>query len=177
MSDAPGMYRSQMELRPHDPSWRDWFAEEAVRIMTVLGGVALRIEHVGSTAVPDLLAKPIIDICVIVANTADFERCIEPVVGLGYVYRGQHGDDPLRRYFVLERDGKRVAQLHVWAAESPSWKETVAFRDLLRNRADLRAAYTREKLRVAEAVGWKKGEYSIQKGPFIKAIIETEQLS
>jgi GrpB-like predicted nucleotidyltransferase (UPF0157 family) len=170
------MFRTEMKLLPHDPLWRDWFTTEAERLMSVLDGVALRIEHVGSTAVPDLLAKPIIDIAVIVASSDDFERCVEPVVGLGYEYRGQHGEDPLRRYFVLERASKRLAQLHLCADESPSWRHAVAFRDLLRTRADLRTAYAREKMRVAEAVGWNKGEYSIQKGPFIKAILEAEKL-
>ena len=168
------MFRSRVELLPHDPSWRDWFAQEAERITSVLGDVVLRIEHVGSTAVPELLAKPIIDIAIIVANPDDFERCVQPLIGLGYIYRGQNGDDSLRRYFVLEMDDRRVAQLHLWAGESPSWRQAVAFRDLLRTRADIRSAYTREKLHVAEAVGWSKGEYSVRKGPFIKAIIETE---
>jgi GrpB-like predicted nucleotidyltransferase (UPF0157 family) len=170
------MLRSEMRLLPHDPGWRAWFERESSRITSVLGALALRVEHVGSTAVPDLIAKPIIDIGVIVARPGDFERCIEPLVGLGYEYRGQHGDDPLRRYFVLDQNGRRLAQLHVWADESPSWREAVAFRDLLRSRADVRTAYAHEKERVARAVGWDKSEYSIRKGTFIRGVIEAEGL-
>jgi GrpB-like predicted nucleotidyltransferase (UPF0157 family) len=170
------MFRSQMRLLPHDPSWRAWFEREARRITSALGALALRVEHVGSTAVPDLIAKPIVDIAVIVARAEDFEACIEPLVGLGYEYQGQNGDDPLRRYFVLEQKGRRMAQVHVCARESRTWREALAFRDLLRSRADVRAAYAREKTRVAEAVGWDKSEYSIQKGPFIRAVIAAEGL-
>lgn len=165
------MERTRMVLLPHDPAWRDWFRAESIRIGEALPELALRIEHIGSTSVPDLIAKPIVDIAIITRTIGDAERCAPPLTALGYEYRGQHGDDLLRRYLVLEQGGRRVAQLHVWAEESPSWREALRFRDLLRTRAELRAAYAAEKLRVAEAVGWDKAEYSIRKGPFIEAML------
>lgn len=172
MVEGPGVLRSQMRLVPHDPSWAEWFATESTRLRQALGSLALRIEHVGSTAVPDLLAKPIIDICVVVASAADFESCVEPLAQVGYAYRGQHGEDELRRYFVLERGERRIAQLHLYTLDAPAWQAQVRFRDLLRDREELRGAYAREKMRVAEAVGWDKGEYSVQKGPFIEEVLK-----
>lgn len=173
-TDDPGMLRSGMRLVPHDPSWAEWFAAEAARLRAALGSLALRIEHVGSTAVPDLLAKPVIDICVVVATPAAFTSAVDPLARLGYRHRGQHGDDPLRSYFVLDREERRVAQLHMYAEEAPAWQVQVRFRDLLCAHADLRRAYEREKLRVAEAVGWDKSAYAVRKGPFIEALLEAE---
>lgn len=163
-----------MRLAPHHPSWGRWFEAECRRILDALRGIVLRVEHVGSTAVPDLVAKPIIDIAATVPGEEDFERCVGPMAGLGYEYRGQHGDDPLRRYFVLERSGRRVAQLHLWTEGAVGWREAVAFRNLLRERPDLRAAYAAEKLRVAEEVGWDKRVYSLRKGPFIESLLQEE---
>lgn len=165
------MVRSRMVLVPHDPAWIEWYEAESVRLRRVLDDIGLEFEHIGSTAVPGLIAKPVIDLAVVVASTDDFDRCVAPLESLGYRYRGQHGDDALRRYFVLEQEGMRVAQLHVWAAHSPSWREALAFRDLLRSRADLRAAYAGEKLRVAEAVRWDKSRYSVRKGTFIEGVL------
>lgn len=140
-----------------------------------LSALALQIDHIGSTAVPGLIAKPIIDISVVTRSIDDAESCRPLLEGIGYRYRGQHGDDPLRRYFVRDQGSKRIAQVHVWAAESPSWRAALRFRDLLRNRPDLRAAYAKEKRRAAESVGWDKAKYSIEKGPFIEAILAADR--
>lgn len=176
MHDSPGMYPSRLLLLPHDPAWANWFAAESARMRCALVDTALAVEHIGSTAVPELLAKPIIDIAVIVANIDDFERSIEPLSRLGYRHRGQHGEDALRRYFVLEREGRRVAQLHMWAAQSAAWRVALAFRDLLRSRADLRAAYAAEKVRLAEAVSGDKRAYAARKEPFVTALLESAGL-
>lgn len=127
-----------------------------------------RIEHVGSTSVPGLLAKPIVDLLLVAPGLDDLDRCVAPLEALGWVHRGPYGDDPLRRYFVLDRCGRRMAQLHAWPEEAPAWRDMLRFRDLLRGSADLRAAYEREKLRVAEEVGWDKRAYSVAKGAFIE---------
>lgn len=172
--NQPGMDRARLVLMPHQPIWDAWYQDESVRIAKALDGIAIRIEHIGSTSVPNLLAKPIIDICVVVPESDDFERCVPPLTDLGYAYRGQNGDDPLRRYFVLDRGGLRVAQLHLWAEPATSWRTDLAFRDLLRARPDLRTAYANEKLRVAEEVNWDKRAYSEAKAPFISALMDRE---
>lgn len=177
MGSEPGMIRSELRLLPHDPSWAEWFVQEATRLREALGPLSLHIEHVGSTAIPDLVAKPIVDICVVIARTDDFEACVGPLTDLGYRYRGQHGDDVLRRYFVLERGRKRIAQLHLYTVDAPAWRAQVRFRNLLHVKPDLREAYAREKVRAAEAVEWDKGEYSLQKGTFIEALLKTEGLT
>lgn len=163
-----------MRLACHDPSWIDGFRAESQRARGVLAGVLLGVEHIGSTAVPDLIAKPVLDIGIRVGGVADFEACVAPMESLGYTYRGRNGEDPLRRYFVLEEEGVRFVQVHVWSEAARAWREALMFRDLLRERADLRSAYSAEKRRVAEAVNWDNGRYAIEKGPFIEELRESE---
>ena len=172
--ESPGMDRSRLHLVPHDASWSAWYLSESARIGAALGDLALRIDHIGSTAVPGLIAKPIIDIAIVTQDIDGAERCGPRLEPLGYRYRGQHGDDPLRRYLVLDQGIRRIAQVHVWAAESPAWRATLGFRDLLRTRPDVRSDYAREKLRAAQAVGWDKAKYSIEKGSFIEGVLTQE---
>src|SRR5919202_11520 len=106
--------RRRLELVPYDPAWPAAFAREATRLATALGAHATRIEHVGSTSVPHLLAKPVIDIAVAVTSEAAADACVEPLSAHGYEYRGLHGDDPARRYYVLDRDGRRLVQIHLY---------------------------------------------------------------
>lgn len=167
---AVGMPHGRLVLAEHDPAWARAFEAEAAAIREALGERVLAVEHVGSTSVPGLLAKPIVDIAVAVGSVRDAEAAVAPLEARGYAHRGMHGDDPLRRYFVLDRDGRRVFQLHLWILPAAGWERHLAFRDLLRARPDLADAYAREKRRVAEAVGWDKGAYSLAKGPFIERI-------
>lgn len=166
-----GLPRGELHLVPSAPEWPSIFAAERERIGAALGPLALRIEHIGSTAVPGLLAKPIIDAALAVGSPPDADSCIAPLQGLGYEYRGRHGEDPSRRYYVLERDGRRLFQLHLWILPTRAWERHLTFRDLLRARPDLADAYAEEKLRVAEQVGWNKGEYAVAKGPFIEELM------
>lgn len=167
-----GMVPSRMVLTLAHERWARFFDAEAARLGAALCGLSPIIEHVGSTAVPGLLAKPIVDVGVVVGDVEDFAVAVAPLQALGYRDRGQNGDDLMRRYFVLEVDGRRVAQLHLWARAASAWREAVAFRDLLRTRADLREAYAVEKRRVAAAVGWRKGDYAVAKGAFVQELLD-----
>ncbi len=160
-----------LRLVPYDPSWPERFQREAARLHKAIGQWATAIEHVGSTAVPGLLAKPVIDIAVAVASEADADACVAPATALGYEYRGLHGDDPRRRYYVLNEDGRRLAHLHLYILPARAWTELLAFRDALRTTPQLAAAYAREKRRVADEVQWDKAAYSLAKGPFISAAL------
>lgn len=167
MDGGVGMPHGRLVLAEHDPAWARAFAVEAAAIRAALGDLVVAVEHIGSTAVPGLLAKPVVDIGVAVPSVAAAEAAVAPLEARGYEHRGMHGDDPARRYFVLDREGRRVFQLHLWIVPTPAWERHLAFRDLLRARPDLADAYAEEKRRVAEATGWDKGAYSLAKGPFI----------
>jgi GrpB-like predicted nucleotidyltransferase (UPF0157 family) len=163
-----------LKLVPYDHTWPALCEAAAARLTAALGTRAQSIEHIGSTSVPGLLAKPVIDIGVAVSSADEAEACVAPLQTLGYEYRGMHGDDPARRYFVLDGEGRRRVQIHMWILPAAGWERHLRFRDLLRARPDLAAAYAREKLRVAEAAGWDKAAYSVAKGPFIEALLRGE---
>ncbi|HEV2735397.1 MAG TPA: GrpB family protein [Longimicrobiaceae bacterium] len=156
---------------PWDPEWPARFAAEAARIRAALGVHAHVVEHVGSTAVPGLAGKPVLDLGIAVPDEAAADACVAPLVALGYAYRGPYGDDPRRRYYVRDAGGERVAQIHLYVLPAAAWDEKLAFRDALRADPALREAYAAEKLRVADAVAWDKGAYSVAKGPFVERVL------
>jgi GrpB-like predicted nucleotidyltransferase (UPF0157 family) len=157
-----------LRLVAYDPAWPERFEAEAGRLRAALGGLASAVEHVGSTAVPGLAGKPVLDIAITVASEAAADACIAPLAGLGHAYRGAYGDDPRRRYYVRDADGRRVAQIHLYILPAAAWDEKLAFRDALRADPALAAAYSAEKHRVAGEVAWDKAAYAIAKGPFVE---------
>ena len=161
-----------LRLVPYDRAWPARFAAEADRLRLALSTTAVAIEHVGSTAVHGLDGKPVLDIAIAVATEADADVCIGPMQALGYHYRGPHGDDPRRRYYVRDDDtGERLVHVHLYVLPALAWQEKLAFRDALRADPELAAAYAAEKYRVAQRVGWDKGAYSLAKGPFVQRLL------
>jgi GrpB-like predicted nucleotidyltransferase (UPF0157 family) len=126
---------------PYDAAWPGMFAAERDRLVAALGDVAARIDHVGSTAVPGLAAKPWIDIQVAVRRMRPWDAYRDPLLALGYAH---HPDDDDHEFF-----DRRPYHVHV-CAEGGDWaRRHIAFRDLLRRDATARAAYQEEKLRLA----------------------------
>jgi len=158
-------------VMPYDPSWADRYEVERARIVAVLGPTALRVAHVGSTAVVGLDAKPVIDILVSVESIRDesvFRPALEP---LGYERR-EDVALPDDAYFVLNEDGVRVAQLHVCESGGTIEREHLAFRDKLRSDADLRERYARLKRELAERYPDDRLAYTAAKAPFIRAVLD-----
>ena len=93
---------SKLRLVEHDGTWAARFADEAARLRGSIAAHGLAIEHVGSTAVPGLAGKPVLDVAIAVSSESSADACIAPLEALGYRYRGPHGDDPDRRYYVRE---------------------------------------------------------------------------
>lgn len=160
-----------LKLAPHDGSWSARFEAEAEHVRAALGAMPLRIEHVGNTAVPGLAGKPVLDVAVAVSSDAAASACIAPLQALGYEYRGPHGDDPRRRYYVRDKRGARAVQLHLYVLPAPAWDAKLAFRDALRADPSLATAYAMEKYRVADAVGWDKSAYALTKGAFVERVL------
>jgi GrpB-like predicted nucleotidyltransferase (UPF0157 family) len=143
------------ELRPlsapilivdYDPAWPQLFNEEAARIRTALEDVALTIEHVGSTSVPGLAAKPKIDILLVVPDSADEARYVPSLEAAGFVLRIREPDWYEHRVF--KGPGTDI-NLHVFSANCPEIERMLSFRDWLRNNADDRLLYERTKRHLA----------------------------
>ena len=160
-----------LQIVPYDPAWPARFEAEAARLQLALGATVAVIEHVGSTAVPGLAGKPVLDVAIAVRSEAAAEACIAPLEALGYEYRGPYGKDPRRRYYGRDVGGVRVSQIHLYVLPAAGWEEKLAFRDALRSDSALSAAYAAEKYRVAEAVGWDKEAYAVAKGPFVQRVL------
>jgi putative glutamine amidotransferase len=127
-------------LADPDPAWPAAFEAEAERIRAALGDVAVRVEHVGSTAVPGLTAKPIIDIQVSVDAMAPRDRFVEPLVELGYRFVADPTDVE-HEFLSRDVDGVRTHQIHVCPAGSEWERRHLRFRDHLRTHPDDAAAY------------------------------------
>lgn len=126
---------------PYDAAWPGMFAAERNRLAASLGEVAVRIDHVGSTAVPGLAAKPWIDIQVEVRRMLPRDAYRDLLLALRYVH---HPDDDDHEFF-----DRRPYHVHVCAAGGDWARRHLAFRDLLRRDPAARAAYQSEKLRLA----------------------------
>ena len=97
-----GLQRGSVKLFPYSVEWQSLFAEEERVLRASIGTYVMDIQHVGSTAIPGLEAKPIIDIAVAVRRLEDVERCIKPLECLGYEYRADEGHPG--RFFFAEKE-------------------------------------------------------------------------
>jgi GrpB-like predicted nucleotidyltransferase (UPF0157 family) len=160
----------QVVVVPYDPAWPELFRQQAARLRCALGDVAVRIDHIGSTAVPGLAAKPIIDVQVSVASFEPLDAFRDPLEALGYVFRPDNSERT-KRYF-REPPGARRTHLHV--RRHGSWNEQFAllFRDYLRADPAAAARYAELKLRLARQCGDDRRGYVEAKVPFIWATIQ-----
>src|SRR5919201_2177405 len=126
MSGSLGLEPGAVRLVPYDPAWPTLFAEESARLTASIGGLALRLEHVGSTAVPGLLAKPVLDILAGFPPESEVEPYVAALVRAGYVHRGEQGI-PGREFF--RRGTPRAYHVHLAVQHSSFWREHLAFRD------------------------------------------------
>jgi GrpB-like predicted nucleotidyltransferase (UPF0157 family) len=140
-------------------------------IRAALGRDAVGVEHVGSTAVPGLLAKPICDVAVATAADADRERIVATLERLGFEFRGDAGDQG-GLIFVLEtRPRHRVAHVHVVDHDDPQWVRYLAFRDLLKANVRVREEYADLKRTLAEQFAGDRKAYTAGKVAFVDAAL------
>ena len=164
----PQVIGGPIELVDYDPAWPDLFAREAGRIAAALGEGAHRIEHVGSTAVPGLAAKPILDILLAVADSADEDRYVDALSAAGYVLRIREPDWYQHR---MLKGASPIVNLHVFSEGCPEIERMLLLRDWIRsNKADC-ALYERTKRELAQGE-WKYIQnYADAKGAVVEEII------
>ncbi len=151
----------------YDPEWPRLYEAEAKRLRAQLGPVALRLEHVGSTAVPGLKAKDVVDIQLSVTALEPMAPYRQPLERLGYEYVVTEPED--HRFFRLERAGRRLCNLHVCQAGGEWERRHLAFRDHLRGHPEAAAAYERHKLELAPHFDIAN-DYAEAKEPFIRRL-------
>ena len=157
-------------LVEYDPEWPAEFAREHKRIVEALGSLAKGIEHYGSTAVPGMRAKPIIDVLVGVLPFEDWRACKLPMERLGYDYAANAGV-PGHHIFGRGRDAtERTHLVHIVKFMGEGWRENLALRDALRTDENLRTAYAAEKAQAAAAAPEGRAKYNELKAVFINKI-------
>ena len=167
---APDPRAEPVEVAEYDPAWPVLFERERGLIAGALGDLVDAIEHVGSTAVPGLGAKPVIDLMIGVRDLADGERCVGPLEGLGYEYKGEYGI-PGRLYFRKLTKGRRSHQIHMVESVSDLWERHLLFRDYLREHPDEAEAYYELKIRLAAEFRTDRDGYTEAKTRFIEAAL------
>lgn len=159
------MPSERVELVDHDSRWAELFEEERERLIGVFDGRAVGIEHIGSTSVPELCAKPIVDVLVGLRELELTDAQIAAMERLGYEYLGEHGL-PGRLFF---RKEPRTHHVHVVEHGRDHWERHLTFREALRGDPEERRRYDELKRRVA-AEGHPPEVYAELKTPFIRAV-------
>jgi GrpB-like predicted nucleotidyltransferase (UPF0157 family) len=162
---AGGLERRTVVIADYDPAWPERFAAERERIRAALGPQALRIEHIGSTSVPGLAAKPIVDILVGVADPDDAAALDPALAAAGYELRVL---EPGHRMF---RTPAHDVHVHVWRDDGPEVARYLAFRDRLRSSPEDRAAYESRKRELAAREWEEMNFYAEAKSDVVEAII------
>lgn len=143
----PKKLNGKIELRYYDPQWPTLYAREEARIRDALGARALRIEHAGSTSVPGLAAKPIIDIVLVVADAGDETSYVPPLEAKGYILRIREPDWFEHRLF---KGPDTDVNLHVFSEGCTEVDRMLRFRDWLRTHPEDRDLYAKTKRDLAQ---------------------------
>jgi GrpB-like predicted nucleotidyltransferase (UPF0157 family) len=150
------------------------FDQLAAELRGALGERAVAVEHVGSTAVLGLVAKPILDLAVGLASTTDPDHVIPAIERLGCQFRGDKGDTGGLLFVLEDRPAHRIAHVHVVPYGSEKWRQYLAFRDRLRIDPDARACYAEVKRRLGEQFASGRQAYTAGKAAFVAGLLSAD---
>jgi GrpB-like predicted nucleotidyltransferase (UPF0157 family) len=169
-----GLAYGQVRLVDSDSAWPRAFERLAAELRTALGELAVAVEHVGSTAVPGLVAKPILDLVVGLAPATDSDRVILAIERLGYQFRGDKGDTGGLLFVLENRPAHRIAHVHVVPHGGERWRQYLVFRDRLRIDPDARAAYADVKRSLGEQFAGDRQAYTAGKEAFVAGLLSED---
>jgi GrpB-like predicted nucleotidyltransferase (UPF0157 family) len=160
----------KIEVVPHNPRWRDAFEAEAEEVAAALGGNVVAVHHIGSTAIPNIHAKPVIDLLVEVRDVAEVDGRSPAMESLGYEAMGEYGI-PGRRFFRKDsREGVRTHNVHAFEAGSSEVERHLAFRDYMIAHPSEAQSYGELKRRLAEEHPQSPEGYMDGKDGFIREV-------
>ena len=165
-----GLQRGVVQVVPYNPLWTSSFQEESTRLAQVLGSLAVDIQHIGSTSVPGLAAKPILDIGIAVAQDTDIASCVPFLESLGYSYRGDRGASE-GHFFDQGSEQQLTHYLHMLLISNPSWQNYLRFRDYLIAHPTIRDQYMQLKQELALQYSTDRAAYTAAKAQFIQQIL------
>ena len=167
-----GLKRHTVMLVEHNPDWDTIAAECCQAVRKACAELVVDVQHVGSTAVPDLPAKPIFDIVAGVLSLDSIPELVRRLGGIGYTYRRDHGDAGGHLLVMDSSPGVRVIHLHLVEHNSNQWRNYLAFRELLRHRPGIRNRYAELKRELAKLYPNDREAYAAGKTDFIRNALE-----
>ncbi len=165
-------------LVEYDPGWVKMYEDMKDQFYKSFGDKIAAIEHIGSTSVPGLCAKPIIDILLGVSKLTDADDLVPKMIGLEFEYISRFEDEmPYRRFFVKKENGKHVCHVHTVVVGSPFWKRHLLFRDYLRQNPQTRDEYAKLKKELAQRDWNDTNDYADAKTDFIRSVERAAQVT
>ena len=163
----------EIVITPHDDSWPSLFQQEAKNIRDTFKGNSFVLEHIGSTAVPGLAAKPVIDMMLGFQKGMEEKQIIALLESLGYEHWKEDPHMHIRLFFVkwTENKTRRIAQIHVATIGGDFWRYQIVFRDILRANPILVREYAQLKQELAQKYKKDRGKYIAAKTDFVKKIL------
>ena len=162
--------KAPLVIADYDPAWPGRYARERDLVAAALGALAVGIEHIGSTSIPGLGAKRVIDVLVGLRRMQAVDESLQRLARVGYEYVDTY--DEGRRVSLAKGDARSLHEhLHLVAHGSPQWEDPLLFRDFLRAHPDVAAAYGDVKRELARRIRAEGGDYVEAKGPFIRSVL------
>lgn len=164
-----GLEKGVVRLVPYNPEWVQIFESERAALLTEVSAYILDIQHVGSTSIPGMRAKPIVDIAIAVADFEEARVCIPPIEALGYEYKGEFGI-PHRHYFV--KGDPRLFHIHMSEINDQPWQNLLLFRDYICQHPSVAKEYAELKTQLALKYPQDRSAYLDGKADFIERILQ-----
>ncbi|MBM7602638.1 GrpB-like predicted nucleotidyltransferase (UPF0157 family) [Metabacillus crassostreae] len=161
----------EITIEEYNSNWSKQFAEEKVKLIEILSDNIISIEHIGSTSVVGLAAKPIIDIAIGVNDLDVVDKFIDPLKQIGYEFV-YHREFPERRFFRKGQWRAGSHHLHIYQFESEQWNNQILFREYLINNPDVLMKYNQLKIDLARNFRFDRVSYTENKAPFIQKILQ-----
>jgi GrpB-like predicted nucleotidyltransferase (UPF0157 family) len=166
-----GVAEGKVRLVPHNPLWQTYFDAESQNLYAALAPYIKEIRHIGSTAIPGIYAKPILDIMVGLIDIADVRHCEAPLAALGYTYEGEQ--EIAGWHFFRKKTGKMTTHhLHVVQWNGAYWLDHILFHRYLFQHPEVAEAYERLKLTLAKKYATDRAAYTQDKTDFVNKVTE-----
>ena len=169
-----GLQRGTVQVVAHHPDWHHLFEQERHLLHQQIGHLVLDIQHVGSTAVAGLDAKPILDLAVAVTAMAMLPRCGPLLCRIGYMDRGDGGTNGGYLFVKESVPDVRTHHVHVVAIDDPQWHNYLRFRDRLRAEEGLRTRYAKLKQDLQKQFAQDRQSYTAAKHEFIRGVLRQQ---
>lgn len=166
-----GLSKNSVELYAHSEEWSILFEKEKINVYNCIKEYVVDIQHVGSTSIRDMFAKPIIDIVVAIEHFDDGFKLIDDIESIGYHFKGSLGKSN-RFFFWKGTETNNTHNLHIVQYGDKNWDNLILFRDFINNHSDYRDKYCRLKLDLANKYKEDRDTYTSSKTKFILDVIQ-----